>query len=141
VSELNGFLNALRLLNDEVGFRHGFFADLVRLGSNTPQDVVRRYFKSPALPIEEVDSRQAGAVVERFIFNNYSPDEGKEGRMPGISEQLIYYFHYYLELAALNRSIRGRWTARLGDGEAAVITQIDDYLVLVVLSIRKEMVP
>ena len=82
-------------------------------------------------------------VLKRFIFSNYSPDEGKRGRKPGISEQLIYHFHEYFELAALNRRIRGRWTARLGDGEdeAAVITQIDDYLVLVVLSIRRETVP
>jgi hypothetical protein len=72
VAELNGYLQAVRDMNDDhSGKRYWFRADMIYLKNNNVSSVIHRYLKTSNVVIKEIDLKEELEIIEAHILDNY----------------------------------------------------------------------
>ena len=102
VAVLNGYLSAISHINDAVGYRHGYFADLIYLEGLDPKQAIGQYLKQKSPALEEIDLRKEKALIEEYVFHNFLL--GKEYEVSEetnfILEQFRWHIQEYISLTA-----------------------------------------
>jgi len=72
VAELNGYLQAVRDMNDDhSGRRYWFWADMIHLKNDNVSKVINRYLKTSNVVIKEIDLKEELEIIEAHILDNY----------------------------------------------------------------------
>jgi hypothetical protein len=72
VAELNGYLQAVRDMNDDhSGKRYWFSADMIHLKNNKVSTAIHCYLKTSNVEIREVDLEEELEIIEAHILDNY----------------------------------------------------------------------
>lgn len=143
ISELNGYLAAAGHLNDAVGYRHGFFADLIWLDGRSVRSAIREYIGKEPITLQETDIGGEERIIEKYIFNNFLLGEKIEDtkNISFVKEQLRWHIQDYIEIAALNLKEGCRWVYHEKEENKEITTifiKIGDHLAVMSFGIRKE---
>jgi hypothetical protein len=105
VNRLDGYLSAVAHLNDRVGERHFFFANVLPVGVKDLSEFLIQNFNDEFIEISEIDNhrksiRMFSEMVQRNIFKNFFlgaslPDLDKENF---IKEQLKWHIEDYITM-------------------------------------------
>jgi hypothetical protein len=144
VCELNGYLRAVSDLNDQVGFRHGYFAEC-QIRNEDPVAIIRSKFgDSAAENLTESNLRSEGHLIRSFALPNAAGAEQMDAasRMPGLSETIKWRVQEYLEFEDYcDDKIEGRWITHFlerGFSHQAIVIATTRHLVWAVFSTKDE---
>ncbi|WIO73503.1 hypothetical protein QP938_09345 [Porticoccaceae bacterium LTM1] len=133
VAELNGYMSAVSHVNDAVGFRHGFWADLIYLEGVEPLQAIRNYIDDPNPKINEIDSQVETQQIREFVFHNFllgkEFQESEETNF--ILNQFIWHIQDYISLASGFRVGLNRWLYRCDSDDqssASIFIHIKGYI-------------
>ncbi|PTQ68185.1 hypothetical protein [Pseudomonas sp. GV071] len=144
VNEMNGYLRAVSDLNDQVGFRHGYFADYA-IGSTDTIGVIRYKLGDAAADnLVESNLRSEGALIRSFALRNAAGAEQMDAasRRPGLSETILWRVQEYLSFEDYcGEEIDGRWITHFverGFSHQAIVIATTRYVVWAVFSTKDE---
>lgn len=143
ITELRGYLAALSHLNDQIGYRHGFSADLVSLNGRDAISVAKEYLEDSAAEFAELSLREETEIITKYIFNNFNLGAKMHDveKLNFIKEQFVWHIQDYFTLVELDVKLSGRWVHRSKDDNndiCNIFYQFGDQLALMSFGIRKE---
>ncbi|MFL1485099.1 hypothetical protein [Marinobacter sp. LN3S78] len=141
VAELNGYLSAVSHLNDAVGYRHGFYSDLIYLGDLCPLAAINQYVGKSCDDIVEIDLKVEAQQIEKYVLNNFSRGNGvaEDQRTNFVLEQFRWHIQEYVSLAAGYGPEKNRWLLREESersSKSSLFVQIDGYILVMVFHWR-----
>jgi hypothetical protein len=72
VSQLDGYLQALRDMNDDhSGGRYWFWANMINIKNRNVTDVIKSHLKEKVVIINEIDLREELKIIQNHITENY----------------------------------------------------------------------
>lgn len=118
VSQLDGYLQAVRDLNDDhSGNRYWFWANMVDIKNENVNDVIKRYLKDKTVTLKEIGLREELTIITSYIHDNYMQGTSTPDNQ---SENYIKHLHgwriqeYMLMASGYDESkITGRWVVEM----------------------------
>jgi len=108
---LNGYLTAISHLNDNVGFRHGFFAELIPTNSEDSGATIKGYLNDPDFKQRKIGLREEQKIIEKYVMHNFL--FGQEGidskNISFIKEQFTWHIQEYLSFIEIDTPEMGKW--------------------------------
>jgi len=145
IAELNGYLNAISDLNDQVGFRHGYFAGIKKIGALDPVDRIESMFGAEAVENLRSSNRrdECNLIKSYALCNAAGADQmDSKARKPSLTETIVWRIQQYLNLDDYcNETIHHRWISSFserGFSCRSTFLSTASHLVWVVFSTRHD---
>ncbi|BCE01837.1 hypothetical protein [Marinicellulosiphila megalodicopiae] len=148
---LGGYLTAISHLNDQQGFRHSFFADIVDQKHSTLEDSICKRLKINDIKLiksaSELDTiKLFASTVKRNVFNNFLlGDHLKNKEIENlIKERIQWHIEEYITLIETISEIRPEsWSAKVNRGNSEIeyiFFRFDKHIMMVGFSHTKKVV-
>ncbi|WP_196161522.1 hypothetical protein [Reinekea sp. G2M2-21] len=128
-------MSAISHVNDAIGHRHGFWADLIYLEGMDPKLAINEYIDDSNPKVSEIDLRIEMEQIEEYVFHNFLLGKDYEDSRETyfILEQFRWHIQEYVSLAAEHGSETNRWLYRVdtdSQSTAAVFVHIKEYVLV-----------
>ena len=145
ISELNGYLSAVSHLNDAIGFRHGFYADIIYLDNRSIHDAVEEYTNITQIELKELNLRDELRIIKKYIFNNFMLGEtlSDSKNISFIKEQLGWHIQDYVDIGTQTLKVEKRLTFTQTEeaGETTFIfIKVGNNLIVICFRVKREKV-
>ena len=116
VSQLDGYLQAVRDMNDDhSGKRYFFWADLLSFNKENTATIIKKYLKCKCVKINEIGLKEELEIIESYILDNYlqgasSPDNKEQNYIKKLHGWRIQEI---ISLATDYEKADGRWAAEI----------------------------
>ncbi|WP_153020669.1 hypothetical protein [Pseudomonas sp. BMS12] len=147
-AELNGYLNAISDFNDQVGYRHDYFAGHKKLLTDDPAAYIRKKFGEQAFcNLKESNLRQEANLIKSYALCNVENAEllDSKTRQPKLTETIVWRIQEYLSFYSYrSEQIKTRWISKFSDRGfscESIFIATSNYLVWVVFSKRHDEIP
>jgi hypothetical protein len=112
VSQLSGYLQAVRDLNDDQsGDRYWYWADMLYIKGRKIDQVIRAYLKTQEVELRSINLREELAIIEKYVSANYlqGTSDPKNQRESYIRNLHGWRIQEYISMAANYEKEDGRW--------------------------------
>ena len=145
ISELNGYLRAISDLNDQVGFRHGYYASYKLITEVNVFDFIDTKFGQEALAnLEKSDLRRESKIIAHYALCNAEGARflDANNRNPKFTEAIVWRIQDYLSFDDyFGEKITGRWATKFwinNNNCEAIFISTTKYFIWVIFATRKK---
>lgn len=145
ISELNGYLRAISDLNDQVGFRHGYYASYKPIiGADIFNFIETKFGQEAIANLEKSDLRNENKIIAHYALCNAQGARSlnTNDRNPRLIETIVWRIQDYLSFNDyFGEKITERWTTKFrmnSNSYEAIFISTNKHFIWIVFATRKE---
>jgi hypothetical protein len=136
VSQLDGYLQAVRDMNDDhSGKRYFFWSDMIQCKKESIQSITEKYLNKKNVSIEEIDLKKELEIIESNILDNYlqgssDSDSNKQNYIKNLHGWRI---QEYISLALNYEDPNRRWVTVIKSSEdtlTSIFTKYKNHVII-----------